>query len=444
MVDYWILRDCEVFDAGVDMLMVLLSLYLLLSTTKVSGLIGSTWLSAVVFVALLVLLIAKSKNIIFDLIIGGNRAVILLYVYIVLASLFGGGSNNYSLLARVAAPLVVLIILKEQINSVYITKRAFEYYFLITSILSLALLLDSQGWQYSGSGQKLAIGIFTHKNSLGAFAALGILFNIFNGRKSIITYGVLLMLLLLLFMSKSMTSIVVLIFVVIYNVVAYSIKKIQTRSNPRKAVFVKPTILIWCVLISISIYSIYLYVGGGFQYGSAFTIIGKDASLTGRTNFWLPLILDGWAKAPVFGSGFGNYFAKYSNSWSDTYYFVMEQAHNGYIQVFLDLGLVGVVLLIWFLIVYIKINKNNNFGISLFIFAIIYNISEASFCSPTLLSWLLLYCYMFRVHHHQGERSIAASSPGLMDCHSCKCQSGCSPEFWEAIVDKQAAVRGLG
>src|SRR5262249_11389657 len=77
----------------------------------------------------------------------------------------------------------------------------------------------------------------------------------------------------------------------------------------------------------------------------ALTAVGRDPSLTGRTDIWaavLPL-----ATNPLFGTGFesfwlGDRFVALSSQFSGL---LLNQAHNGYIEMYLNLGWVG--LLLW-------------------------------------------------------------------------------------------------
>lgn len=78
---------------------------------------------------------------------------------------------------------------------------------------------------------------------------------------------------------------------------------------------------------------------------------GQQTLYTARGFIWadtLKLI----AEHPWLGTGFGAYataFAKYTER--DSAYFPIEQAHNDYLQIWADTGVVGGVLALWFLII---------------------------------------------------------------------------------------------
>jgi O-antigen ligase len=71
--------------------------------------------------------------------------------------------------------------------------------------------------------------------------------------------------------------------------------------------------------------------------------IGRDPTLTGRTAIWNQVLaLSG---NPIVGTGFESFWLgpRLQQMWS-LYWWHPNEAHNGYIEVFLDLGWVGVAL----------------------------------------------------------------------------------------------------
>src|SRR5262245_23479386 len=79
-------------------------------------------------------------------------------------------------------------------------------------------------------------------------------------------------------------------------------------------------------------------------------VLHKDVNLTDRTDFW-PLVLKKGMAHPWFGSGFDSFFTPQMQDTIQTElamgetYFKPNQAHNGYLQVFLNLGVTGLALL---------------------------------------------------------------------------------------------------
>ena len=114
--------------------------------------------------------------------------------------------------------------------------------------------------------------------------------------------------------------------------------------------------------------------------------LGRNTTLTGRTDIWNDLFklhLEPWL-----GTGFESFWlgdrAKYF--WMK-YYFHPNQAHNGYIETYVNLGLVGVGLLaVQILAGYHNVVAGfrrkvpaSSLKLTFFVIALIYNITEASF-----------------------------------------------------------------
>jgi exopolysaccharide production protein ExoQ len=72
-------------------------------------------------------------------------------------------------------------------------------------------------------------------------------------------------------------------------------------------------------------------------------ILGKDLTLTGRTNFW-PLMIDKIRESPWIGYGFGSFWQGLDGPsayvWNASE-FKAPNGHNGYLDLCLDLGLIG-------------------------------------------------------------------------------------------------------
>jgi len=122
--------------------------------------------------------------------------------------------------------------------------------------------------------------------------------------------------------------------------------------------------------------------------------LGRDMTLTSRTDLWA--IVKDHQDNPLVGAGFNTF-------WSGERYVALAettggvvQAHNGYIELYLNGGIVGVCLLTALLLsAYWQIRNGIALGtresvirLVLLVIAVVYNISEASFTKVGLL-WLL-------------------------------------------------------
>src|SRR6185295_2229233 len=91
-------------------------------------------------------------------------------------------------------------------------------------------------------------------------------------------------------------------------------------------------------LLFVVLYGLILNPGVGLT-----EMVGRDPTLTGRTEMWAKLLdvkVDSW-----FGAGYESFWTGPRAAEISKYYGHLHQAHNGYIEVFLDLGGVGIGLL---------------------------------------------------------------------------------------------------
>lgn len=131
-------------------------------------------------------------------------------------------------------------------------------------------------------------------------------------------------------------------------------------------------------------------------------VLHKDVNLTDRADFW-PLLLKKGMEHPWFGSGFDSFFTPQMQDEiqaelaAQQTYFKPNQAHNGYIQVFLNLGVVGLLFLgltIHSAFKGIKklIPQDFEFGrfrLILLVCTLVSNYTEATFARPTEYVWFL-------------------------------------------------------
>jgi exopolysaccharide production protein ExoQ len=87
-------------------------------------------------------------------------------------------------------------------------------------------------------------------------------------------------------------------------------------------------------------------------------LTGKDASFSGRTAIW-DMVREHISRHPILGTGYGAYWIGLVPS-SDSYimlkvlYFMPNEAHNGYLDIINDLGYVGFICLMGYLVVYVR------------------------------------------------------------------------------------------
>jgi len=76
-------------------------------------------------------------------------------------------------------------------------------------------------------------------------------------------------------------------------------------------------------------------------------MLGRNPTLTGRTDIWKAVL--SFHTNPIIGTGYDSFWlgGRIEKVWQIIGYKGISQAHNGYLQVYLELGLIGVALWSW-------------------------------------------------------------------------------------------------
>ncbi|MEH2075629.1 MAG: O-antigen ligase family protein [Nostoc sp.] len=217
--------------------------------------------------------------------------------------------------------------LKQQLNLLALT-------FGIVIVLSFvfALALPKYGIQ-SDLGSPKWRGVFTHKNGLGArMVTSSIVFFILgyqNQRRSWLFWGGFSLSILLLILAASTSSLVNLL-IIILAFFAFQTWRWSYR-------FMIPTLILMATISQ----SLYFWLSNDADV--LFSSIGKDATLTGRTDLW-PLVMDMIWKHPWLGYGYGGFWQGWDGESAYIWRIVgwmPGHPHNGYLALWLDLGLLG-------------------------------------------------------------------------------------------------------
>src|SRR6266850_12129 len=151
-------------------------------------------------------------------------------------------------------------------------------------------------------------------------------------------------------------------------------------------------LLVGTVLV-LAFYGLILNPGMG-----AVEAVGRDSTLTGRTELWAQVL--SWPGDPLFGRGFSSFWLgdRLEYFWR-TIWWHPRQSHNGYIDAFLNLGWTGVTLLAfimawgyqnvigWFR----RDPEAGRLRLAYFVIALLYNMTESVFFEvhPVWIAFLL-------------------------------------------------------
>jgi exopolysaccharide production protein ExoQ len=114
--------------------------------------------------------------------------------------------------------------------------------------------------------------------------------------------------------------------------------------------------------------------------------LGRSSTLSGRTELWTQLLkMD---TNPILGTGFESFWlGKNLERLRGIFFFIPNEAHNGYLETYLTLGLVGVLLLIGLFVatfwkIRLELFRNFEWGryrLGFFAAVVLYNWTEAAF-----------------------------------------------------------------
>jgi O-antigen ligase len=267
--------------------------------------------------------------------------------------------------------------------------RILRWAFRITAVATLALLLVSPSRAFPGPGGGEGFrGVFTHKNVLGAAMALAFLVECHLHDQSdkakiarLLSLGAFAG---LLFASDSITSMVT----VIATLGGIWIVRVACARHgvPLFA------ITAFGVLAGLAV------TVAGAEPGDLLPLVGRSSDMTGRVELW-NAVVSAIRQKPILGFGFSGFWMG-ASSGSETVHqqilWTPLYSHNGYLEITLNLGLVGLILAITLLANGFKRawtqgrtedSRLSFWPLALFLFVAIHNTAECSIVWQNCLEW---------------------------------------------------------
>lgn len=140
-------------------------------------------------------------------------------------------------------------------------------------------------------------------------------------------------------------------------------------------------------------------------------VLGRNTTLTGRTDLWAALLRE--SVDPVLGVGYKSFWLgpAAERTW-EKFAFHPIQAHNGYLEIYLNVGLVGLCLLLAIIVsggkkLKKQLEVGSSFGgfrFSCIVVAMFYNWTEALFNQFSLV-WIILLIAVLNYSPSQGNTS---------------------------------------
>ncbi|MFP4162801.1 MAG: O-antigen ligase family protein [Chitinispirillaceae bacterium] len=304
-------------------------------------------------------------------------------------------------------------------------KMSFLWYIGTVVVLSLLVMvvLPQYGWMiYAQSGKLVAKGIIAHKSELGEFCAssvlvlLWILYStpdipvLLKKRIKLLIIGSL----LLLALTQGKNPLLNLIF----SLSLFYLMSILYRSRNKRIVLAMFFFSCCCGIVFVYL-RLTGVIGSVIEY--VVLAVGKDMTFTGRTDLWNTFMWLGFQQNPFIGSGYGAFFGGSKTSWLLDYIWdSASSAHSGYLQLFLELGFLGLGLFVLFLIWALRQafspgeslgTKEKSVIISIIWFNIFYNIVSVSFLSYRMSFIGLMFAVMYLpsrlIGKHNRQRKLS-------------------------------------
>jgi hypothetical protein len=299
-----------------------------------------------------------------------------------------------------AGDVVMVLVVLTDPQPLAAIKRVFarlSFVFVLFSIIFI-LFIPSMGTEYdSVSGITYYNGMMTQKNQLGQsclVAGLGCLWLLLNAieaprsmrrRRQLMLYGTTFAgAVWLIVKANSVTS---LSCMAEASVVMFLVTRPWIRERMSRVLAVA------CGAVGFAIFAVFLDSAGGLLHS-----VGRSSNLTGRTDIWRAVLSA--HTNPLVGTGYESFWLgkRLEFVWDVTGQHGILQSHNGYIEIYVNLGWIGLLLLGWVivagfrsaLIAFYRDPRAGRLGLAFLTAALIYNVSEAGFRMMTLIWFAFL------------------------------------------------------
>lgn len=282
-----------------------------------------------------------------------NQALVLFLAYCIISILW----SEYPLIAikrwvKTVGDLVMILIVLSDPQPIAAFRKVFARLSFVLIPLSILLFKYFRGIgivQNPWTGSSIVTGVTTNKNTMGAVClvlGLGAVWRLIESVQAnrdprrfrhIIAHGVILMMIMYLFIKvDSMTSFS-------SFVMGSTLMIMGSLHMVKRNRFLVHIALAAMVILSASV--LFLHIDP-----HALKDIGRNPTLTDRTFIWEQML--SLVSSPVLGTGFGSFWAghRLATMWQWDPILRPNEAHDGYLGIYLQLGWVGIGFLAIFLV----------------------------------------------------------------------------------------------
>ena len=322
-----------------------------------------------------------------------NPVLLALILWILLSSFWsldGGATFRRSLTLLTHTLIVCFLILERDLAWLLKVFSWCLLLLLLASVVFILLVPDLGAMPDEQGGGRGVNGVFVHKNPFGEAVLLSIMVFFAAYQKkavsNLVSLGGLGLAILLLLPSGAAASIVVALLVfVVYG-------WFLTRRFPFQ---------IKLIVVTFGLAFGCLVVGGIiFNLDLVFAALGRDMTLTGRTSIW-SFALDSIAERPLLGHGYAifwdmDYVAGYVR---DRFNWTIPSSHNGYLDVLLGLGWIGLglAMLLVLTTIFRLVVRFGTFepavialAIPALVYFLVFNMVESRMFSQRGLGWIVV------------------------------------------------------
>ena len=360
-----------------------------------------------------------------------NGAVVAFLFYCLLSLMWAQYPDvGFKRWVKAAGDLVmVLIVVSERDPAVAIRRLLVRTGFILIplSVLMIKYYPDLARYYDRWEWSTYYSGVTTNKNALGLICMLFGIASVWQALEAVfgprvpgrlrrfIAHGVMLVMVLWLFsLARSMTAFACFTLGAVLLLLLVFVRQAEGGDAPPG----NRLVVHGLVAVLIAVPSAVVFIG----IEAILTMMGKDPTLTDRTLIWdllLSKVTNVWL-----GTGFENFWLgpRLDEIWR-VYTWAPNQAHNGYLEIYLNLGLVGlgllaVTLLVGYQAAMTALRRAPAIGslmLTYFVVGIVYNFTEAGFFRISAPVWFVLLLAITRVpelYRLKKSRPASRREPG--------------------------------
>ena len=219
-----------------------------------------------------------------------------------------------------------------------VVRRLLLVCFIALSLNAICLIF-SPSFAFSSEDGRFR-GIFTHKSVLGQFLIISTFVLLLSSQERLATRSIIIVGFLLVFAigipTKSVTALLLIPMLLTISILPDVFKIDRVRS--------------WTLVFFVLTFTGVMILVGTLFIDDLMAFIGRDLTFTGRTGIWF-YVFSYIERRPLLGYGYGAFFGDqdYILQLKQTFLFDLTGAHSGYLQTWLDLGLIGLGIAVLFL-----------------------------------------------------------------------------------------------